>query len=203
MKRNGLIFSLIIMSAFFVFGTTDLVVLSSLPDFSYAASNDTSAQRKGAAQRAGVAKPKSASPLIPAFADRTRVPASGKQGPPAAAASLIGSWKKGELLFSRHCQPCHGPRGTDKVPNPGSADGTVPPLNPVDPELADKKPAVFAARIDRFIQHGSIPDGPDPVLFMPDWGDSRSLSQQEIASVEAYIMRLNGVKRTKKSVLQH
>jgi mono/diheme cytochrome c family protein len=197
MKRNGLIFSLIIISALFVVGTTTLVVLSSLPDFSYAASDDTSAQKKVAAQRAGVARAKSASPLLPAFADRTRVPASGKQGPPAAAASLTGSWKKGEVLFSGHCQSCHGPRGTDKVPNPGSADGTVPPLNPVDPDLADKNPAAFAANIDRFIQHGSIPDGPDPALFMPDWGDSRSLSQQEIASVEAYIMRLNGVKRTK------
>ena len=193
MKRNKFTFSLIIISAFFAAGTL-LVVLSSLPDLSYAASDDASAQKKGADHRTGVAQAKPASPLLPAFAERSRVPASGKQGQPAAAASLTGNWKKGEFLFSIHCQSCHGPRGTDKVPNPGSDDGTVPPLNPIDPDLKDKKPAAFAAKIDRFIQHGSMPDGPGPALFMPDWGDSRSLSQQEIASVEAYIMRLNGVK---------
>jgi mono/diheme cytochrome c family protein len=137
------------------------------------------------------------SPLLPAFAQRSRVPASGKQGPPGAAAALIGNWKKGELLFARYCQACHGPRGSGKVTNPGSGDGTVPPLNPIDPDLADKKPSTFAAKIDRFIQHGSIPDGPHPVLFMPDWGDSKSLSQNEIASIEAFILRLNGVKRRK------
>ena len=137
------------------------------------------------------------SPLLPAFADRSRVPASGKQGPPGTAAGLIGNRLKGELLFARHCRVCHGPRGTDKVANPGSDDGTVPPLNPIDPDLADKKPSAFAAKIDRYIQHGSIPDGPNPVLFMPDWGDSKSLSQNEIASIEAYILLLNGVKRLK------
>ena len=115
----------------------------------------------------------------------------------AAAVGLIGNWKKGELLFARHCQACHGPKGAGKVANPGSDDGTVPPLNPIDPDLADKKPSAFAEKIDRYIQHGSMPDGPGPVLFMPDWGDSKSLSQNEIASIEAFILRLNGVKRTK------
>jgi len=133
----------------------------------------------------------------PTPADRSKIPASGKQGPPAEAATLAGRWKQGEALFAKRCQPCHGPRGTDKVKNPGSDDGTVPPLNPIDPALASKTPSVFAANIDRYIQHGSIPDGPKPELFMPDWGDSRALSQQEIADVEAYVMRLNGVRKVK------
>ena len=141
---------------------------------------------------------KTTPPQVPAFADRSKIPASGKQGPPAEAARLIGSWKQGKALFDRDCQSCHGPQGTDKVPNPGSDDGTVPPLNPIDPSLANKKPSIFAANIDRIIQHGSIPDGPHPVLFMPNWGDSRSLSQQEIAAIEAYVIHLNGVQRTKK-----
>jgi mono/diheme cytochrome c family protein len=132
---------------------------------------------------------------VPAFADRSRVPASGKQGPPGEAANLTGNWEQGKALFARNCQSCHGPEGTDKVPNPGSDDGTVPPLNPIDPHLADKNPLVFAANIDRIIQHGSIPDGPHPLLFMPDWGDSKALSQQEIADLEAYVMHLNGVSR--------
>ena len=140
---------------------------------------------------------KSIGPQVPAFADRSRIPASGKQGPPAAAATLAGNWKRGRSLFVKHCQSCHGPRGTDKVKNPGSGDGTVPPLNPIDPDLASKTRSVFAANIDRYIQHGSIPDGPNPALFMPDWGDSRALSQQEIADVEAYVMRLGGVRAGK------
>jgi mono/diheme cytochrome c family protein len=131
---------------------------------------------------------------VPTFADRSKIPASGKQGPPAKAATLAGRWKQGEDLFENRCQSCHGPRGTDKVKNPGSDDGTVPPLNPIDLALASKSPSSFAANIDRIIQHGSIPDGTNPELFMPNWGDSRALSQQEIADVEAYIMRLNGVR---------
>jgi mono/diheme cytochrome c family protein len=132
---------------------------------------------------------------VPTFGDRSKIPASGKQGPPAEAATLAGRWKQGEDIFEKRCQSCHGPRGTDKVKNPGSDDGTVPPLNPIDPALGSKSPSVFAANIDRIIQHGSIPDGPKPELFMPNWGDSRALSQQEIADVEAYVMRLNGVRR--------
>ncbi len=135
-------------------------------------------------------------PKVPAFADRSRIPASGKQGPPGEAAALPGNWKRGKVLFERRCEPCHGLRGTDKVKNPGSDDGTVPPLNPIDPALADKTPSAFAANIDRIIQHGSIPDGPNPALFMPDWGDSRTLAQRQIADVEAYVMRLNGVRKS-------
>jgi mono/diheme cytochrome c family protein len=148
-----------------------------------------------------VAKPneagKSIAAQVPTFADRSKIPASGKQGPPAEAATLTGRWKQGKALFEKRCQSCHGPRGTGKVKNPSSADGTVPPLNPIDPALASKTPSAFAANIDRIIQHGSIPDGPKPELFMPNWGDSRALSQQDIADVEAYVMRLNGVRRVK------
>ncbi len=124
-----------------------------------------------------------------------QIPASGKQGPPGKAATLIGNRKQGETLFTANCQSCHGPKGTDKVPNPGSDDGTVPPLNPLDPKLVNKNPSVFAANIDRIIQHGSRPDGPNPVLSMPNWGDGKTLSQQKIADLEAYIMYLNGIER--------
>ena len=134
-------------------------------------------------------------PQIPGFAVRSKIPLSGKQGPPGKAAALIGDRKKGENLFTKNCQSCHGPQGKDNVPNPGSSDGTVPPLNPIDPELANKKPSVFAANIDRFIQHGSIPTGSNPVLFMPNWGEK--LSQPALADLEAYIMHLNGVTRKK------
>ena len=132
---------------------------------------------------------------VPSFAQRSSIPADGEQGPPGEAASITGAAARGDTLFAQNCAYCHGPKGTDKVSNPGSDDGTVPALAPIDPELADKDAAVFASNIDRYIQHGSIPDGPQPRLFMPDWGDSKTLSQQEIADLEAYIMSLNGVTR--------
>ncbi len=134
-----------------------------------------------------------AAPAVPAFADRSVIPASGKQGPPGQAATLPGDAKRGNALFRTHCQACHGPRGTDHVRNPGSDDGTVPPLNPIDPALANRTRSVFAANIDRIIQHGSVPDGPNPALDMPNWGDSRTLSQEEIADIEAYVIGLNGI----------
>ncbi len=126
-----------------------------------------------------------------------RFPLPANRGHLPKPPTLAGKWKHGKAVFEKSCQPCHGPQGTDKVKNPGSDDGTVPPLNPIDPALASKTPSAFAANIDRYIQHGSIPDGPKPALFMPNWGDSRALSQQEIADVEAYVMRLNGVRRGK------
>jgi mono/diheme cytochrome c family protein len=132
---------------------------------------------------------------VPSFADRSSIPPSGQQGPPGEAAVTTGTVARGDTLFARNCSYCHGPKGTDKVSNPGSDDGTVPALAPIDPELANKDADVFAANIDRYIQHGSIPDGPQPRLFMPDWGDSKALSQQDIADLEAYIMSLNGVTR--------
>jgi hypothetical protein len=71
----------------------------------------------------------------------------------------------------------------------------VPELNPIDPDLASSNPQVFADNIDRIIQHGSIPDGSDPQLHMPAFGDSNSLTQQEIADLEAYVLQLNNVDR--------
>jgi hypothetical protein len=61
--------------------------------------------------------------------------------------------------------------------------------------LFDRNPATFADNIDRFIQHGSIPDGPSPAFSMPAFGDSHALTQPQVANIEAYLLRLNGVDR--------
>lgn len=114
---------------------------------------------------------------------------------PGQAADIIGSAERGALLFNMECRACHGPHGTGKVPNPGSADGTVPPLKPIDRELFSKDPATFARNIDLFLQHGSVPEGPAPQLRMPPFGDSNSLTQQQISNAEAYILSLNGIDR--------
>jgi len=129
-------------------------------------------------------------PAIPSTAEVT-----GPHGPPEAASFTIGNVELGATIFHQDCEPCHGPQGKDKVPNPGSTDGTVPPLNPIDPTLFNKTAQIFVDHIDPYIQHGSIPDGPNPALHMLSFGDSQSLTQQMIANVEAYVLRLNGVER--------
>ncbi len=116
---------------------------------------------------------------------------------PGPAAGTIGNAGHGAIIFAQTCEACHGAQGTDKVPNPGSADGTVPPLNPIDREFFDADPQAFAEKIDIMIRYGSVPEGPHPSLSMPAWGDTHQLTEQAIANVEAYILSLNGVDRAK------
>jgi ubiquinol-cytochrome c reductase cytochrome b subunit len=120
---------------------------------------------------------------------------SPSQKQPGRAADIIGSAERGAMLFKMECMSCHGPNGTDKVPNPGSSDGTVPSLNPIDRELFSKDPKEFAGNIDKYLQHGSTPEGQNPSLSMPAFGDSNSLTQQQVSNVEAYILGLNGIDR--------
>ncbi len=120
---------------------------------------------------------------------------TGPHGPPGAASFVIGNVELGATIFHQDCEPCHAPQGKGKVPNPGSTDGTVPPLNPIDPALFNKDAQAFVNNIDPYIQHGSIPEGPNPALRMLAFGDSESLTQQMIANVEAYVLFLNGVDR--------
>ena len=102
----------------------------------------------------------------------------------------------GRILFARNCVTCHGDRGVGAVENPGSDDGTVPPLNPIDPVFIDSAngdPGTFTRAIDLFVQHGSRPSGEKPQLSMVGWGDHKLLSQQDLADIEAYVMQLNGL----------
>jgi ubiquinol-cytochrome c reductase cytochrome b subunit len=113
------------------------------------------------------------------------------------AAHIIGGSRRGAALFANYCSRCHGAKGAGGLPNPGSEDGQVPELNPIDRSLYNNDPKVFAAGIDRFIQHGSVPAGKNPAVSMPPFGDSNTLTQPEIANIEAYIMGMNGVDRAR------
>jgi mono/diheme cytochrome c family protein len=115
-------------------------------------------------------------------------------GGPGPAATMTGDSKAGAALFATNCKACHGDQGKGGVSNPGSSDGTVPPLNPIDETLMSKDPKVFAYNLDLFIQHGSTPAGDKPALKMAAWGDDSTLTQQQIADVIAYIMSLNPAK---------
>jgi mono/diheme cytochrome c family protein len=111
-------------------------------------------------------------------------------GGPGPALSLVGDPQRGAQVFV-NCVPCHGNQGKGGVANPGSTDGTVPPLNPIDSTIANKDPKVFAYNVDLFVEHGSTPEGPNPALKMVPWGDSKGLTPQQIADVIAYVMSLN------------
>ena len=116
-------------------------------------------------------------------------------GAPGPAAYVIGSPERGVVVFTQVCISCHGPLGMDNIPNPGSDDGKIPALNPINQNLFSKDPQTFSRNIDRFIQHGSIPQGSNPQFHMLPFGDENSLTQQAISNVEAYVMQLNGVDR--------
>jgi mono/diheme cytochrome c family protein len=120
---------------------------------------------------------------------------TGPQGPPGPASFVIGNVELGEYLFKQNCEQCHGVGGKDKVPNPGSSDGFVPALNPMSPRLFNENAQIFVNNIGPYLQHGSIPAGPNPVLRMLAFGDTESLTQEMITNVEAYVLYLNGVDR--------
>ena len=114
-------------------------------------------------------------------------------GGPGAAVNLTGDPNSGQQIFVANCQTCHAAQGKGGIPNPGSSDGTVPALNPIDPTIANADPKVFAYNVDLFVEHGSTPDGANPTLSMPAWGDQKKLMPQQIADVIAYVISLNPV----------
>ena len=114
-------------------------------------------------------------------------------GGPGAALNLTGDANSGAQIFVANCQTCHAAQGKGGVANPGSDDGTVPPLNPIDPTITNADPKVFAYNVDLFVEHGSTPDGTNPTLSMPAWGDKKVLTPQQIADVIAYVISLNPV----------
>jgi mono/diheme cytochrome c family protein len=130
-------------------------------------------------------------PTEAAAAGGDEVPEPSNPGLPGAAVNLKGDATAGAAIFKVHCATCHGTEGKDDVPNPGSGDGTVPPLNPIDPLLKDPDYKTFATNIDLYIQHGSVPEGPAPFRTMPGWGDKNAITQQQIADVIAYMISLN------------
>lgn len=110
---------------------------------------------------------------------------------PAIAQNLKGDVTAGQKVFTDSCEKCHGKQGAVGIDNPGSTDGTVPNLNPIDEAFSTKDSKAFATQLDVFVEHGSTPDGPSPKNVMDAWGDSGKLTPQQIADVIAYVMSLN------------
>lgn len=110
---------------------------------------------------------------------------------PGLAVNLTGDLVAGQAVFTAQCVQCHGVNGAQGVENPGSTDGTVPVLNPIDPEIKNADPKIFALNLDIYIQNGSVPEGTTPKLSMTDFGLTNFLTQQQIADVIAYVISLN------------
>lgn len=131
------------------------------------------------------------------IATPTYVPPAGEiarpsnPGGPGGAINLTGDLTAGQKVYSDHCEVCHGLEGRDDVLNPGSDDGTVPPLNPIDSTLVSPDYTTFAYNLNLFLENGSTPAGVNPTFVMPAWGAKGGLSQQQIADVIAYIISLN------------
>jgi mono/diheme cytochrome c family protein len=107
------------------------------------------------------------------------------------AVTLTGDAVSGKELFTANCAACHGAEGKAGIANPGSDDGTVPPLNPIDSTLVSTDDRVFGYNLDLFLEHGSTPEGKSPALKMPAWGDDKKLLPQQIADLIAYLISLN------------
>ena len=116
-------------------------------------------------------------------------------GGPGEAVNLTGDAAKGAQVFTDNCVVCHGDQGKGGVQNPGSKDGAVPPLNPIDASMVNADYKTFATNIDLFLEHGSTPEpansGDVPALSMKAFGDQKLLTPQQIADVIAYVISLN------------
>ena len=110
---------------------------------------------------------------------------------PGDAINLKGDAAAGLVVYTAQCEKCHGVNGAVGVDNPGSDDGTVPVLNPIDPGLMNADLKIFATNLDLYIQDGSKPSGSSPKLTMPSFGKDNVLTQQQIADVIAYLISLN------------
>jgi mono/diheme cytochrome c family protein len=130
-------------------------------------------------------------PAQPEKTGEAEVARPSNPGGPGKAIELTGDPKKGAELFRVNCMMCHNAEGKGGIANPGSEDGTVPALNPIDSTLYSKDDKQFAQNIDLFIEHGSTPAGKNPPLQMTAFGAQRTLTQQQIADVIAYVIGLN------------
>ena len=122
----------------------------------------------------------------------TMKPSNGNTTPgPAITQHLEGDPVEGAKIFEDNCQKCHGEEGVGGVENPGSEEGVMPALNPVDEDMGKGNPELFALTLDLFIEHGSKPEGDNPKEVMAAWGDDKKLTPQQIADVIAYVISLN------------
>lgn len=149
------------------------------------------AAAKPAAAPAAPAAPTTAAATEAAPAAAEEIARPSNPGGPGEAVKLTGDAAAGAKIYVDQCKKCHGEEGKGGVNNPGSTDGTIPELNPIDSTLIDKDASVTISNIDLFIEHGSTPGGSSPKEKMAAFGDEQKLTAQQIADVIAYVVSLN------------
>ena len=87
------------------------------------------------------------------------------------------------LYVTYGCINCHGPNGLGGVPNPLSADKTIPPLSGQD----FRKEFNTDAKIEAVIRSGSV-IGRAPIVSMPHWGGI--IPQDRLQALVAYLKTL-------------
>jgi ubiquinol-cytochrome c reductase cytochrome b subunit len=179
-----------VMPSFSTMSDQDINALTTYLESLKSSSGQSSTQEKkpGTPTKTKTTSPPSKTPTEPNAASVESMP-TGK------AAYLVGNPPHGKKLYAKYCSQCHGKDGKGGVSNPGSASEEIPPLNPISKRLFSNNPITFAENIDRYIQHGAKPKGPHPEKVMPAFGDGLKLTQQMMAEIEAYILKLNGVNR--------
>lgn len=97
--------------------------------------------------------------------------------------------ERGHVIFAKAgCITCHGVGGAGGYPDNNVAGGMIPALTHVK-ETYTK--AELVAKITNGSQPAKAdPNGPDPLLFMPSWG--QTLSKDEISDVADYVLSLGG-----------
>jgi ubiquinol-cytochrome c reductase cytochrome b subunit len=107
---------------------------------------------------------------------------------------IVGNGEHGLVLYQENCARCHGPEGKVNASDSSSLPG-VPSLVPIRKELYSTDPQQFVRNIDGFLQHGvnNRAGGPN----MPALGDTHTLTQAQMADIEAYVLKVNGVNREK------
>jgi ubiquinol-cytochrome c reductase cytochrome b subunit len=123
-----------------------------------------------------------------ATAETTAVAQALAKPPADTAQYTIGNAEHGATIFANYCEGCHGPAGNGKSTSPLQP----PALAPIDPAFVATDTQTFVDNIDPEIQTGSVKDG---TVNMPPFGATGALTQPQIADVEAYVLKLNGVNR--------
>jgi len=95
-----------------------------------------------------------------------------------------GDAVEGAALYTRYgCVNCHGPNGLGGVPNPQTADKTIPPL--AGPDF--RKEFNTDEKILAVIRSGSV-IGRAPIVSMPHWGGI--IPEPQLRALIAYLKTL-------------
>lgn len=122
-----------------------------------------------------------------AYLTQLKGEADKKQAPWNTEAMKADPVKRGQAIFSRvGCTGCHGPTGEGGYPNNNVVGGKIPSLTFVADGYSKEE---LKARIRNGVKpEKADPRGPEPMLYMPAWGEI--LKDDEIDALADYLISL-------------